>query len=189
MADQASGRDVVDEFTEDHREALDLLAQIMKSGDRAQRRELTDMVIAEVVRHSVAEEMYVYPVMREHVPNAEDAVREDIEEHTGLERVMKELEGTDPADSRFNELLREMTDQLAHHAHDEETEQFPKLRQNIPHQRLVELREKVESAKKLAPTRPHPDAPHSEVFHKLVGPGVGLVDRARDRLTGRATAS
>ena len=27
----------------------------------------------------------------------------------------------------------------------------------------------------------------SELFHKLVGPGVGLVDRLRDKLTGRAT--
>jgi hypothetical protein len=40
----------------------------------------------------------------------------------------------------------------------------------------------VQSAKKLAPTRPHPDAPNSELFHKLAGPGVGLVDRLRDRI-------
>jgi hypothetical protein len=46
---------------------------------------------------------------------------------------------------------------------------------------------KVETAKKLAPTRPHPSAPNAELFHKLVGPGVGLVDRLRDKLTGRAT--
>jgi len=48
---------------------------------------------------------------------------------------------------------------------------------------------KVETAKKLAPTRPHPGAPHSELFHKLVGPGVGMVDRLRDKLTGRSTGS
>jgi hypothetical protein len=70
---------------------------------------------------------------------------------------------------------------------DEETEQFPQLRQRVPREELVELAGKVETAKKLAPTRPHPAAPHSEVFHKVVGPGVGLVDRLRDKLTGRAT--
>ena len=37
------------------------------------------------------------------------------------------------------------------------------------------------------PTRPHPNAPNSEVFHKMVGPGVGLMDRVRDKLTGRTT--
>ncbi len=52
---------------------------------------------------------------------------------------------------------------------------------------LVQLREKVETAKKVAPTRPHPHAPNAELFHKLVGPGVGLVDRLRDRLTHRGS--
>jgi hypothetical protein len=46
---------------------------------------------------------------------------------------------------------------------------------------------KVEKAKKLAPTRPHPHAPHSELFHKTLGPGVGMIDRIRDKLTGRQT--
>lgn len=45
---------------------------------------------------------------------------------------------------------------------------------------------KIEAAKKVAPTRPHPTAPHSELFHQMVGPGVGMVDRMRDKLTGRA---
>jgi hypothetical protein len=51
----------------------------------------------------------------------------------------------------------------------------------------VEMAQKVQSAKKLAPTRPHPAAPNNQVFHKLVGPGVGLVDRLRDKLSGRST--
>lgn len=46
---------------------------------------------------------------------------------------------------------------------------------------------KVEAAKKLAPTRSHPSAPRSELFHKSVGPGVGMVDRLLDKLTGRHT--
>jgi hemerythrin superfamily protein len=189
MADQATGRDVIDELSADHREALDLLAQIMKSGDPNERREFADTVISEVVRHAVSEEMYVYPAMRDHVPNGEEAVQHDIEEHKDLERVMKELERTEASDPRFDQLIQEMTDKLSHHAHDEENEQFPRLREHVPHEKLVELREKVDTAKKLAPTRPHPGAPNSEVFHKLVGPGVGLVDRARDRLTGRSTTS
>jgi hemerythrin superfamily protein len=189
LADQASGRDVIDELVADHREALDLLAQIAKSADPQEKREYADTVITEVVRHSVAEEMYVYPAMREHLPDGDEAVEHDVEEHKDLEQVMKELERADASDARFDELVQEMTDKLSHHAHDEEDEQFPKLRQHVPHDKLVELREKVDTAKKLAPTRPHPGAPNSEVFHKLVGPGVGLVDRARDRLTGRSTTS
>ena len=60
-------------------------------------------------------------------------------------------------------------------------------RPRVPREELAELAGKVETAKKLAPTRPHPGAPNSELFHKLVGPGVGMVDRLRDKLTHRAT--
>jgi hypothetical protein len=35
------------------------------------------------------------------------------------------------------------------------------------------MHEQVETAKNIAPTRAHPRAPNSELFHKFVGPGVG----------------
>jgi len=78
---------------------------------------------------------------------------------------------------------------LADHVRDEETEQFPLLRAHVPSGELIDLAVKVEAAKKLAPTRPHPAAPNSPLFHKLAGPGVGLVDRLRDRLSSRATTN
>jgi hemerythrin superfamily protein len=180
--------DVVDELMTDHREALELLDRIASTTDPDERRELADTVISEVVRHAIAEEMYVYPALREHVPNGEQAVKHDNQEHQQLEEVMKRLEAVQPTDPQFDALVGEMTDKLRHHAHDEETEQFPLLRERVPRDELVKLRDKVDTAKKLAPTRPHPGAPHSALFHKLVGPGVGLVDRLRDKLTNRPPA-
>ncbi len=100
---------------------------------------------------------------------------------------MKELEGVDAGEARFEELLRELEATLRDHIDDEEADQFPQLRARIPHDELVQMAGKVETAKKMAPTRPHPSAPNAELFHKLVGPGVGLVDRLRDKLTGRST--
>jgi hemerythrin-like domain-containing protein len=185
VAHQRTDIDVIDELVTDHREALQLLGRIASSTDVDERRELADTVISEVVRHSVVEEMYVYPAMREYLPDGEQAVKHDTEEHQELEQVMKQLEGVQAAEPRFDALIQEMTDKLRHHAQDEETEQFPQLRERVPRNELIKLREKVDSAKKLAPTRPHPGAPHSELFHKIVGPGVGMVDRLRDKLTSR----
>ncbi len=187
MADQSSVPDVVDELSADHREVAALLDTILSTDDPTTRRDMADTAITELIRHAVAEEMYVYPAIRDHVPGGEQEVEHDIAEHKELERTMKELERVDAADARFTELVTELRGQLHHHASDEETDQFPKLRASVPREELVRMREKVETAKKLAPTRPHPDAPNSEVFHKLVGPGVGLMDRVRDKLTGRST--
>ena len=178
--------DVIDELTTDHREAVQLLEDIAMSTDPGERRDLTDAAISEIVRHAVAEEMYVYPAMREHLPDGDDAVEHDVQEHKQLEEVMKRLEAT-PDGEEFDALIRDLAEKLRHHAHDEETDQFPQLRKQVPREKLIELREKVIAAKKLAPTRPHPDAPRSELFHKVVGPGVGLVDRLRDKLTNRPT--
>ncbi|GAA1331304.1 hemerythrin domain-containing protein [Pseudonocardia xinjiangensis] len=178
--------DVVDELMSDHREVASLLDRIGTTTDPAEKRDLADTAITELVRHAVAEEMYVYPAMRENLPDGEEVVEHDTEEHKELEQTMKELEGVDAEDPRFEQLVGELRSRLRHHVEDEETEQFPKLRVRLPLEKRVELREKVEKAKKAAPTRPHPGAPNTQLFHKLVGPGVGLVDRARDKLSGRS---
>jgi hemerythrin superfamily protein len=185
VVDQRTDTDVIDELVTDHHAALQLLDRIASINDAEERRNLADTVISEVVRHSVSEEMYVYPAMREYLPDGEQVVEHDTGEHKELEEIMKQLEGVAASEPRFDALVRELTDKLRHHARDEETEQFPRLREWVPRDELVRLREKVDTVKKVAPTRPHPDAPNSELFHKIVGPGVGLVDRLRDKLTNR----
>jgi hemerythrin superfamily protein len=187
MTQATQGADVVDELTADHREATELLDQILATSDPEARRDMADTVITELVRHSVAEEMYVYPVIQDTFPNGKEVVEHDTEEHKELERTMKELEGCAADDPRFSALVSELRGQLHHHATDEENEQFPELRTSIPREELVEMAHKVNTAKQVAPTRPHPAAPNNQVFHKLVGPGVGLVDRLRDALSKRST--
>jgi hemerythrin-like domain-containing protein len=181
------GGDVIDVLTADHRDVTALIENIRAVADPMIRRDLTDTAISELVRHAVAEEMYVYPAMRKYLADGDKAVEHDIEEHKELEQAMKKLEDADVSSAEFNAALDDLATLLADHVQDEESEQFPELRRRIPHEELTELAAKVETAKKLAPTRPHPGAPNSEVFHKLVGPGVGLVDRLRDKLTGRVT--
>lgn len=187
---QTSGRtsgDVIDILIGDHQDVTALIGNIWSVTDPMIRRDVTDTAISELVRHAVAEEMYVYPVMRKYLAEGEKAVEHDIEEHQELEGAMKQLEAVDVSSAEFDAALRRLETLLADHVQDEEAEQFPELRRRVPQEQLMDLAGKVETAKKLAPTRPHPSAPNSELFHKLVGPGVGLVDRLRDKLTGRAT--
>ena len=184
MTTSTGDRDVVDLLTTDHQEVMDLVGRI-PGADPAQRRDMADTVIAELMRHSVAEEMHVYPAMRDHLPDGASRVEHDVEEHQELVEVMKELEGLDASEPQFLETLGRLEQVLRDHITDEETDQFPLLRAHLSRERLVEIGAKVEAAKKAAPTRPHPSAPHSALFHKTLGPGVGLVDRLRDKLTGR----
>ena len=180
-------RDVTEILTTDHREMMELIDQIKTTSDGSRRRDIADALIAEVMRHAVAEEMYVYPAVEQHVPNGSEVVEHDKEEHQEIVEVMKQVESLDSSDATFMMRIQQLEGQLRHHATDEEAKQFPRLRAHIGNSQLLELGEKVEAAKKLAPTRPHPSAPHSELFHKTIGPGVGMIDRLRDTLTGRYT--
>jgi hypothetical protein len=42
-------------------------------------------------------------------------------------------------------------------------------------------------AKKLAPTRPHPSAPDEPPMDIVVGVPTGIIDRIRDKMSGRET--
>ena len=178
-------KDVIEILTADHREMIGLLELIEETTDPAERRALADAATAEIVRHSVAEELFVYPVYTREVTDGADEVEHDKEEHQELEETLVKLEGVDSEDADFLRLVRELKGQLDHHVDDEESDQFPKLRRAVSADELVDLGRKVEAAKKVAPTRPHPDSPHSELFHMTVGLGVGMVDRLRDALSGR----
>jgi hemerythrin-like domain-containing protein len=187
MTEAVNEQDVVDVLSSDHREFLELVDQIKVTTGGKERRDLADTLISELVRHAVAEEMFVYPAMRRHLPNGDEAVEHDTQEHKELEVTMKRLEAVDTNGLEFGQLLTELETVLRDHVADEETEQFPQLRARIPREDLVEMAGRVEAAKAVAPTRPHPLAPNNQVFHMVVGPGVGLVDRLRDKLTGRST--
>lgn len=180
-------QDVLDLLMQEQREVEALLDQISQPEQNPDSRDTADRVIAMLVKHSVAEEMYVYPVMEQYLPNGKQDVEHDKQEHQELEELLKALEGLAPEEDGFAQCVSKIQEVLNDHVHDEEDEQFPRLREAVPADTLVDLRGKVEMAEKVAPTRPHPEAPHSELFHKVVGPGVGMVDRLRDALSGRVT--
>ena len=186
VATESSPDDVVDVLVSDHREIVGLIEQISATRDEEQQRLMRNQLIAELVRHSVAEEMHVYPAMKKHLPNGKEVVEHDKQEHSEIERTLKELEDAQPTDVRFMQLISRLRSLVDDHVRDEELEQFPQLRGNLPSSELLSLADKVRHAKKLAPTRPHPNAPNQKLFHQLVGPGVGLVDRLRDKLSGRS---
>src|SRR4051812_32464614 len=176
-------QNVLDLLIADHQEVTGLVEQLLQTADGDQRRELADTIIGQLVRHSVAEETIVYPAIRKFLADGEESVKHDIEEHKQLEQLMKEMEGFPVGDAGFLELVGRLKEVLADHVSDEEQEQFPQLRADIPVDQLEKMGMEVEALKKVAPTRPHPNAPNNPLFHAMVGPGVGLMDRMRDLLT------
>ncbi|MFE1285710.1 hemerythrin domain-containing protein [Streptomyces sp. NPDC058751] len=180
------GGNVIAELTTDHREVEEIFGRIDRCapGDK-DRKVYADQVTMELVRHSVAEEAYLYPAVRKHVPNGDALADREIEDHSKAERLMKDLEGYGADDPEFDRLLGTLMLEIRAHVADEEQNLFPMLRAACPPEALDDLGDKVRQAKKVAPTRPHPSAPDTPPANKLLAPGVGMVDRLRDALSGR----
>ncbi|MFF1650848.1 hemerythrin domain-containing protein [Streptomyces sp. NPDC058240] len=76
------GGNVIEELMADHHEVKELFAQIeAQPVGHPQRRELADRLTAELVRHSVAEEMHLYPAVREHVRDGAVLADKELADH------------------------------------------------------------------------------------------------------------
>lgn len=180
------GGDVIAELTADHREVDELFEQIASAPPGGpDRKKLVDAVTVELVRHSVAEEMHLYPAVREHLEEGDALADKELADHARVEELLKELEGREASDEDFDRLLRELRTEVTAHVDDEENHLFTQLRSACHPYVLENLGEKVRDAKKTAPPRPHPSAPSTPPANKLLAPGLGLVDRARDYVSGR----
>ncbi|WP_330350694.1 hemerythrin domain-containing protein [Streptomyces sp. NBC_00582] len=180
------GGNVIDELMTDHREVEELFGKIERlPAGHKDRKMYADQATIELVRHSVAEEAFLYPAVREHVPGGDALADKELEDHAGAERIMKDLEGCAAEDADFDELIGKLMGEIREHIADEEQNLFPRLRSSCPPDALDKLGDKVRTAKKTAPTRPHPTAPDKPPANKMLAPGVGLVDRLRDALSGR----
>ncbi|MDO0929100.1 hemerythrin domain-containing protein [Streptomyces sp. TG1A-8] len=180
------GGNVIQELTTDHREVEEIFGRFesLPSGS-PERKVLADRATIELVRHSVAEEAYLYPSVREHLSGGDSLADKELQDHARAEQIMKDMEGLDADDPQFDTLMARLMSEIRSHVADEEENLFPQLQAACPPEALDELGEKVRRAKKTAPTRPHPAAPDKPPANKMMAPGAGLVDRLRDALSGR----
>ena len=184
-------RDVIEILSTDHREVETMFAELetlmaAQGGAYEERRkDLVDQITIELVRHSVAEEVAVYPKVKEKV--SEEEAERAKREHAEAEETMKRLESLDPDDAAFEVEVRKLMGEIRQHVAEEEGEMFPRMREVLTQEELIDLGKRVETIKKMAPTRPHPSVPNEPGVRMVVGPVAGLFDRLRDMATGRGS--
>jgi hemerythrin superfamily protein len=181
--------DMVSVLKKDHEEMKEYFREIEGSTDPEQRRDIADRLTAEVARHSVAEEMYLYPAARKVLPNGDELIDEEIKEHSEAEELLKKWEGMKGDDPEFMPTFEKIRDGLLHHIDEEEEPKlFPEMQAALSEEEQEKLGHKITTAKKLAPTRPHPSAPDGPPGDKILGIPTGIVDRIRDKMSGRSTS-
>jgi len=174
----------------DHKAVKSMFTAFGKLGDDAHKskRELVDKMIEALSVHAAIEEVVLYPAIRKEVEDSDDDVLEALEEHHVAKWLLSELDGMDPTHERFNAKVTVLIESVKHHITEEETELFPLVRESLGRKRLQEIGEKLEQAKKTAPTRPHPRTPDEPPGNLVAAPVAGLADRALRTVRGRRKA-
>jgi len=159
-------------------EALFERYEHLHDDDPAEKRHIVDKLIEHLSAHAAIEEQVFYPRVRATVADATDGVLEALEEHHVVKWTLSELEKMAPSDERFDAKVRVLTESVRHHVEEEENELFPKIRDAFTNEELEEMGEALETARKDAPTRPHPRQPDMPPLNVLLGLPVAVFDRA-----------
>lgn len=161
----------------DHQAAKVLLQKFDDlSGDR---EEYFCEVVHTLVGHEVAEELVLYPVLRES-PTGNAVTDSRLAEQAEAEALLAEMESDDPSSVEFTQKFTKLRSAVLEHAEAEESTAFPLLEQSTSPDQRAELGDRYSKAKDRAPTHPHPHAPDTPPGNKLLGPIAAIFDRARD---------
>jgi hypothetical protein len=121
-------RDVVEVLEQDHREVEEMFAELESlrgaatEEAKSRRKAVTEQVTIELVRHSVAEEVLVYPQVEDKV-SAEEAEHAR-EEHAGAEETLHRLEKLNADDPAFEDDLATLMAEIRHHITEGEGRMF-----------------------------------------------------------------
>ena len=182
--------DAIALLTRDHREVEQLFKQFDKLTGRAtkSKKNIVMKLIRELAVHSAVEEMLFYPAVRTSGLRADsrageaaaETILESLEEHHVVKWTLSELEKLDPDDDRFDPKVKVLMESVRRHVQEEEGDLFPKARKLLGQEMLDELGSRMEKAKKLAPTRPHPRAPDMPPGNLVAGIAAAMMDRGKD---------
>lgn len=188
--------DAIALLTRDHEEVDRLFKQFEKLTDRAQKskQKLVMKMTRELAIHAAIEEMLFYPAVRTAAlkastragEKAADDVLEALEEHHIVKWTLSELEKMKPEDERYQAKVTVLIESVRHHVEEEQQELFPKARKLLGAEMLEELGQRMEKAKKIAPTHPHPRAPDSPPGNIAAGAMAAVMDRGKDMVRSAA---
>jgi hemerythrin superfamily protein len=176
-----STTDVVELLLADHAEAKALLGRFDQIAP-TERASYFCEVVSELVRHEVAEEHVVYPIIRHAIPGGKQEAEARIAEESAAEELLAEMEKLDPTSAEFATKFITLREAVLSHASSEEASTFPILQRMEDAESRLALAGRYEHAKAKAPTHPHPHAPDAPPGNLVLDPVAHLFDKARDAL-------
>ncbi len=148
--------DAIQLLKDDHQTVDGLFARYEAAGEGAYKTkgQIVDRIIKELSVHAAIEEEIFYPATREARGETEQMLQEAYQEHAQVKQTLSRLEGMDPEDASFDQMVIGLIEDVRHHVQEEEGEMLPMVQQALPTERLEDLGAEMKEAKKSAPRSP-----------------------------------
>ncbi|KAL5333298.1 hemerythrin HHE cation binding domain-containing protein [Aspergillus crustosus] len=171
---------IIDAIKEDHREIEDYYKKILSSTTDKEKIQWQNQFTWELARHSLGEELVVYPVFEKALPDGRAMADNDRKQHNSVKEQLKKFQNMKPADPDFEPTLKALMSELAQHIKEEEAEDLPKLEDAISTEESEELTKSFGRTKMFVPSRSHPSAPDKPPFETAVGLMTAPFDHIAD---------
>jgi len=182
--------DAISFLRQDHKSVLGLLevldGALSDSGSQLSglAAMVTNLVIAES-QHEAIEEQWFWPAVRRALDDGDALADKAIQQEQAGKKLLQQLENSQPGRPDYHEALQAFVAAGREHIDFEQNEVFPKFEAAVSREQLETIGRRLETAKKVAPTRPHPGTPPSSLMLKTAGMVVAVLDHLRDVVTGR----
>ncbi|KAG0302444.1 hypothetical protein BGZ98_007489 [Dissophora globulifera] len=165
----------------DHREVEDAYYNIIdENASKDEKIRWQNQFVWELARHSVGEELVIYPAMEKLLPDGKKLADQDRLEHQKVKEQLAKFQKMKPSDAGFLSTINALWADLSDHIKHEEQEDLVALEAALTEADSQELLDSFNRTKFFAPTRSHPSAPDKPPFETVAGLLAAPIDHLRD---------
>ncbi|PQE19394.1 HHE domain-containing protein [Rutstroemia sp. NJR-2017a BBW] len=172
---------ISDAIKQDHREINQYADNIRQAQDDDTRTRWQNQLTWELARHSIGEELVVYPAFAKHLgERGQQMADKDRAEHQTVKEDLKKFQNLKSSSPDFIPTLDKLMKDLNDHIAEEENDDLPALETALSQADSHSLTKSFGRTKAFVPSRSHPSAPSKPPFETAVGLLAAPIDHLAD---------
>ncbi|ROT39541.1 hypothetical protein SODALDRAFT_308943 [Sodiomyces alkalinus F11] len=174
---------ISDAIIKDHRELEQYYNEVINSNNHDHQQRFGNQFTWELARHSVGEELVVYPAFEKHMgAQGKEMADHDRKEHHRVKELLKEFQNMKAEDPAYVPKLKELWSVLSEHIKEEEEKDLPSLEQALSSAsgQSESMAKSFGHTKAFVPSRSHPSAGENPPFETVMGLMTAPIDHLAD---------
>ncbi|KAH8588031.1 hemerythrin HHE cation binding domain-containing protein [Bisporella sp. PMI_857] len=172
---------ISDAIKKDHQEIKEYAENIRTATDNDSKTRWQNQFTWELARHSIGEELIVYPAFAKHLGAKGQAMADkDRDEHQSVKDALYNFQKLKPEHPEFIPTLEALMKDLNQHIKEEENNDIPALESALQKDESESIAKSFGRTKAFVPSRSHPHAPNKPPFETVIGLMTAPIDHLGD---------